>query len=187
MGYTRRPVVAVSGSPGSGKTTYAKFLADKLGLRLISGGHVFREMAKERGLSLLELNRLAMEDAGVDLELERRLYQEALNGGVVVESHLAGWTLRGVADVTIYVKASIKERIRRIAKREGREQTDVLKETLWREVLEAQRFRRLYAIDVTDLNHFDIVLDTTFLDEEEAKELLLSYCRAVLRRKGYQV
>ncbi|MEM4906212.1 MAG: (d)CMP kinase, partial [Sulfolobales archaeon] len=38
-------VIAVSGRPGSGKTTLAKSLADSLGLRYVSSGGIFRRMA----------------------------------------------------------------------------------------------------------------------------------------------
>ena len=51
--------IAVSGTPGSGKTTYARFLAEKYGLRFISSGMLFREIAREMGLDLLELHKLA--------------------------------------------------------------------------------------------------------------------------------
>ncbi len=179
----RGPVIAVSGSPGSGKTTYARYLSEKLGLRFISGGKVFRELAREKGLSLIELNKLASVDPRIDIELERKLLDEAMKGNVVIESHLAGWTLRGVADVLIYVKASLKSRLERISKRENRLIDDVLMETSWREAIEANRFLSLYAIDITDLTHFDIVLDTTYLSEEEAKELLFSLTRAILKKR----
>lgn len=177
------PVIAVSGSPGSGKTTYARHLSNELGLRFISGGMVFRELAREKGLSLIELNRLASIDPRIDIELERRLFKEALKGGSVIESHLAGWTLRGVADVLIYIKADLSTRVKRISKRENKEIDEVIIETAWREAIEAQRFYSLYAIDLTDLSHFDIVLDTTYLTEEEAKEILLFLTKSILRKK----
>lgn len=176
-------VIAVSGSPGSGKTTYARYLADALSLRFFSGGMAFRELAKERGLSLVELNRLAAKDARIDIELERRILEEAKKGGVVIESHLAGWTLRNIADLLIYVKADLRTRLERIASRERKNIKEIAVETMWREVIEAERFRDLYAIDITDLSYFDIVLDTTFLDEDEAKRLLLTIVRAVLSGK----
>lgn len=183
MARSRGPVIAVSGSPGSGKTTYARYLSEKLGLRFVSGGMVFRELAREKGLSLIELNKLALTEPRIDIELERKLFEEAMKGNVVIESHLAGWTLRGVADVLIYVKASFKSRLERISKRENKPMNDVLMETSWREAIEAHRFLSLYAIDITDLTHFDIVLDTTYLSEEEAKEILLHLTRSIIKKK----
>lgn len=176
-------VIVVSGSPGSGKTTYARYLAESLNLRFFSGGMAFRELARERGVSLIDLNKLAVSDTKIDIELERRIFEEAKKGGVVIESHLAGWTLRDIADVSVYVKANIKTRLERIASREKRDINEIAVETAWREVIEANRFRDIYAIDITDLSYFDVVLDTTHLEEEEAKRTLLAIVKAILKGK----
>ncbi|RLG57107.1 MAG: cytidylate kinase, partial [Candidatus Hydrothermarchaeota archaeon] len=59
-------VITISGLIGSGKTTVAKALAEKLMLRHVQAGMVFREMAKERGMSLQEFSKLAEKDKSFD-------------------------------------------------------------------------------------------------------------------------
>jgi cytidylate kinase len=54
-------VIAIGGPAGSGKTTYARHIAEKMGLRYVSAGIFFRKIAEEKGLSLIELNKLAEE------------------------------------------------------------------------------------------------------------------------------
>ena len=66
-------LITVSGPAGSGKTTLAAALADRLGYEHVSGGDIFREIAAERDLTPLELNRLAEADDGIDRDLDRRL------------------------------------------------------------------------------------------------------------------
>ena len=39
--------ITISGSPGSGKTTIAKLLAKKLGIKYVYSGDIFRKKAKE--------------------------------------------------------------------------------------------------------------------------------------------
>ena len=65
--------IAISGPAGSGKTTYAKRLAKELGLRYVSAGRLFRKMAKERDLSLVEFGKIAEKDFDIDREIDLSL------------------------------------------------------------------------------------------------------------------
>ena len=179
----RGPVIAISGPSGSGKTTYAKMLASDLGLEYYSAGAVFRKLAEERGLSLVELNKLAARSREIDFYIDRGVFERALKGSVVVEGHLVAWITREIADIAIYVTASLDERIRRIASRESRDFKEVLRETLVREELQSRRFSEYYGIDVGNLSIFDLVLDTTSLSIEEAYTIIKSFACSVLRRK----
>ena len=76
----RRLVIAVSGQPASGKTTYARYLAEVYGLRYVSSGKLFRECAKRMGISLLELHRIAERDYSIDREVDSRALEEAKKG-----------------------------------------------------------------------------------------------------------
>ncbi|NAZ39106.1 MAG: AAA family ATPase, partial [Acidilobus sp.] len=61
------PIIVISGQPGSGKSTYARRLADDLGLRYFTTGQAFRELAKRLGMNLMELNEAAERDPSIDL------------------------------------------------------------------------------------------------------------------------
>ncbi len=183
MSINRRPVIAISGPSGSGKTTYARMLAKDLGLEYYSAGSVFRKLAKEKGLSLVELNRLASRDPSIDLQIDRGVYERAVKGGVVIEGHLVAWIVRDVADLAIYVTASLAERVKRIAKREKRSASKVLFETLVREELQWRRFLEYYGIDSLNLAVFDLVVDTTSLGIDEAYQVILTYTCSVLHKK----
>ncbi len=47
--YLTMEAIIVSGMPAVGKTTVSKLLADALGLRVVGGGDVLKEMAAEEG------------------------------------------------------------------------------------------------------------------------------------------
>lgn len=177
----RRLVVAVSGKPGSGKTTYAKHIAATFGLRYVSSGGLFRKIAEERGLSLLELHRLAEEDESIDLEVDRRALEEAASGGAVVEGHLAVWLLKDVADLKIVFTAPLRVRAERVAKREGKSVDEALAEILSREESNRRRALKYYNIDIEDLSPCNLVIDTSVLDVEGVKAVVETFIREYLR------
>lgn len=181
------PTIAFSGPPGGGKTTYAKRLAQELGLEYYSAGTIFREYARERGVSLEELNQLAIKDPRIDYEIDSRTYRIGCRGNVVLEGHLVAWVISSIADVKIYITAPLETRVERIARREGRNRDEVLRETIFREYMHRQRFLMLYGIDIANLQIFNLVLDTGSLSAEEAYSLIRSYVCAVLLRKGYRL
>ena len=70
-------LITISGPAGSGKSTAAAALADRLDDDHVSGGDIFRELADEKGLTPLELNKRAEEDDTIDRDLDRRLREVA--------------------------------------------------------------------------------------------------------------
>ena len=171
-------VIAVSGPAGSGKTSHAKKLSETFNLRYVSAGQIFRRIARERGLSLIELSVLAERNPVVDLEVDYRSRMEALKGNVVIEGHLTAWIVRDIADVAIYTYAPLDVRIRRIAEREGKNFKEAFIETLMRERSQAKRFRMFYGIDVYDTSIFDLVIDTSKMSFEETSNIIVSYVKS---------
>ncbi|PIN81309.1 cytidylate kinase, partial [Candidatus Woesearchaeota archaeon CG10_big_fil_rev_8_21_14_0_10_32_9] len=62
--------ITISGNLGSGKSTVAKMLAKDLGYSHYSTGDFMRKMAEERGITLLELGKIAENDSSIDYELD---------------------------------------------------------------------------------------------------------------------
>jgi len=176
-------VIAVSGQPASGKTTIAKKLAEHYGLRYVSNGMLFRRLAEEKGIPFLEFHKLAEQDENIDKLIDSMALEEAKKGNVVIEGHLAGWVLKDVADVKIYLKASLEVRARRLAQRENMSIEDAIREITFREENNRKRYLKIYGIDIRDLSVFDIVIDTTYLNVDEVLEILRSYIDKIIARR----
>mgnify|MGYP001626159251 FL=1 len=164
--------MAIGGPPGSGKTTIAKLIAQKYGLRHVSIGQIFRRIAKERGLSLEQLSEVAAKDPSIDLMLDSIAKEEAKKGNVVIDGHASPWLLKGLANLRIAVVASFDVRVRRLAERDGRPLDEVFRETRLREEIERGRFLKLYNIDITDYTDFDLVINSERFSPDEIVEII---------------
>ena len=50
------PLITVAGGPGTGTTTLCKLLAKRLGVPHVYAGQIFRDMARERGMDVVQFN-----------------------------------------------------------------------------------------------------------------------------------
>jgi cytidylate kinase len=154
-------LITVSGPAGSGKSTLASSLASELAHEHVSGGDIFRDIAAERGLTPLELNRLAEKDDAIDRDLDSRLRSIARNrDSVVLESRLAGWMAGEYADFRVWLDAPLDVRTARIADREGKTVEKARSETEARTQSETLRYEEYYGIDIGDLSIYDLVVNT---------------------------
>jgi cytidylate kinase len=167
-------LITVSGPAGSGKSTLAAGLSDALGYEHVSGGDIFRSLAEERGVSLVEFNELAEEDDQIDRDLDQRLRTTAREGDdIVLESRLAGWMAGDYADLRLWLDAPLDARAARIADREEKPVAQVREETRTRTESEAQRYKEYYGIDIDDRSIYDLTLNTARWSADACLSLVL--------------
>jgi cytidylate kinase len=172
-------VITVSGPPGSGKSTVAKRIADLLGLRFVSAGQLFREIAQSKGIDVVGLNKQAEQDFSIDRQVDARSILEAEKGNVVIEGHLTGWVVRD-ADLKVYLNAPLDVRAKRIAERESINIDKAIKETVQRETSEKERFKKIYGFNLDLLSNFDLVINTSLYDLQDLLDVVIS---AILKSK----
>jgi cytidylate kinase len=164
--------IAISGLSGCGNTTLSRLLADRLGLKCIN--YTFRNLAQEKGISFEEMCALAQEDDQWDIYLDRHQVEMARKESCVLASRLAIWFLRE-ADCKIYLYASPEVRFKRIAHREGKALEEVARITQERDERDVRRYRRLYNVDLLDLEPADLILNTDLKSSDVLVEEILVY------------
>lgn len=172
---------------GSGKSTSAKRVAASLGYPHYSAGDFMRAMATERGITLVELNVLAENDASVDREIDAK--QKAFmdtHDDFVIDSRI-GWFLApdsfkvfldldldtSSARVFADMQAKKAERAGEIAS--VPETVDAVKVRLAERLQsEKDRYKKYYDIEnYQDPAHFDLVIDTKANDIPAVEKLIL--------------
>ncbi|HLA25109.1 MAG TPA: AAA family ATPase [bacterium] len=170
-------IIAIAGPIGVGKSTVAEGLAARLGYRVISGGEVFRDLARERGISVTDVNKLAEHDPTLDRELDRRQAELARAGDCVVESRLAGWMV--ASDLKVWLRAPVQVRAARVARREGLGAEAARADLIERERSEWARYKASYNVDIDDLSPYHLVIDTTLWTAEIIVEALAGFVRGL--------
>ena len=161
--------ITISGPPGSGKTTACNRLSEKLGLKAVVFGKIFRELAAEKHLSLLEFGQLAEKDPSIDEAIDARILEIArANEDIILESRLSAYMLsrNSIPAFKIYLGASPEVRMSRIGVREGQSLEDAKRETIERQASEAKRYMMYYNIDINDMSVYDLVVNTDELDPD---------------------
>lgn len=165
-------IISLSGVPGSGKTSVGKILADKLGMKFYSMGGLRGKMAKERGMTIDELNKLGENEAFTDKEVDD--YQRELGGKedhFVIEGRLSWHFIPH--SFKIFLTCDAPEAARRIFEARKRKEEGREDEPLYKTVNEAEeeirkrtesddrRYKKYYGVDYKDVGKYDYVLDTT--------------------------
>ncbi len=70
-------IITISGTPGSGKSTIAKKLVEMLHAQRIYVGGIRRELAREKGMTLEQLNEYAQTHPETDVDVDERAAAQA--------------------------------------------------------------------------------------------------------------
>lgn len=172
--------IAISGPPGSGKTTICMLVAKRLDCEVVLVGQIFRQLAVERGMSLETFQRLAEEDETIDRELDARMLAVATSkDNIIVEGRMAGPMLKAklVPVFAVYVDADERVRAERIAKRESKDVELVLREMNIRMRSERKRYLAFYGTDPSREDLYDLWIDSSELTADAVADLVVEGAR----------
>jgi cytidylate kinase len=169
--------ITISGLPGTGKSTVAKLLENRLGLPYVYSGEIFRRLAKKYKMSLEEFGAYCEHHREIDEELDAYQLELLQKGNVIVEGRIAGWIAyrHKIPAVKILLDASLVVRAKRIVKRERGDIDKRKQEILKREHSEATRYNAYYGIDVKDTSIYDLIIDTGDKSPEQIADIIMQH------------
>lgn len=182
-------IITMSGKAGSGKGTVSKILAEKLWYQHISIGAMKRELAATMGLTISEFNALGEKPENREkFDLKYEEYQKWLdvNEPIILDSRLSFYCQPKAFKV--YLDVSDEEAARRIFADKERtgdtygSEEEVLAMIKKRNVNDAKRYMDLYGVDMTDMNNFDLVIDTTKITPQQAADEIIEVFNLVKNR-----
>ncbi|MCD6496532.1 MAG: cytidylate kinase family protein [Candidatus Aenigmarchaeota archaeon] len=182
-------IISISGMPGAGKSTVAKMLSKKLGMKRYYIGGMRRELARKKGMDIDRLNEIGEKESWTDKEVDE--FQKELGkkeDNIIIEGRtsffLIPQSLKVFLDVDLHTGAQrIFEDVKKNAERNEPVYGSVAEaEAAVRKRMEGdkRRYKKYYGVDIYDRSHYDIVIDTTSMTPEEVAGRILS----VLKHRG---
>lgn len=178
--------ISFNGQEGSGKSTIAKMVAEKLSIPRYYMGQIFRDMAQEKSMTLPEFRKVCDADPAFDKKVDDyivKLSQEQER--FVIESRTAWHFIP--QSLKVYLKVDPREAAKRIFKNlsennnRGNEDKNldtvenIQASIIRRSQEDSERYFNLYGIHQDDEKNYDFVLDTTNLSIEEVFEKVMEF------------
>ena len=167
--------ITISGTPGSGKSTVAKILEKKLGIKYIYSGLIFRQLAEEHNMELEKFGKFCEQNSEIDKKLDDRQLEILKEGNVILEGRLAGWIAykNNIPALKVSIDTDIETRAKRIVNREKGSIDFRKKEIIERERSESLRYMNYYGIDLKDKSIYDLLIDSKNISPEEIVEIII--------------
>jgi cytidylate kinase len=174
--------ITISGRPGAGKTTIAKFLSKKLNYDFISVGNLQGKIALERGITINQLMERAKQDKSIHLEMDNKIKELGKEkDNFIIEGWIAFHFIPN--SFKIFLEVNEETGAKRIFhdKREDEPNQESLEKTQEkiRERVSNVRnsFKKYYGIDFLAKSQYDLVIDTTNKTPEQIVEKINSFLK----------
>lgn len=168
----KKEIITIAGKPGSGKSTAAKGVAEQLGFMHFSSGDLFRALAKEQGIDVLQANLAAEEEEEIpriDYLVDERLREIGKKEDqIVIDSRMAWhWIPQSYK---VFLDLDLETAAARILGKMTPERIEAehipskpaeYARTLQKRLeSEERRYRKIYGVQPLAVENYDLVLNT---------------------------
>lgn len=180
-------IITISGLPGSGKSYIAKRLADQLSWQSFDVGAHRRQMAKTRNMTLAEYNKLGETDPTTDREADDwQIDLGQTKDNFVISGRLAWHFIPDSLKIFLRVdpqtgaqrvfgslqKSNVRNEDNNLDNIEA-----VAASNAQRIASDKLRYQQYYNLDAYDESHYDFILDTTNLNQEQVFNEMMEFLK----------
>ena len=164
-------IITIGGLAGTGTSTVASILSQKMGIPYLSAGDIFRQMAAMRGMDVLDFSKFAEGNTDIDREIDQRQAQKARESeNLIVEGRLSAYFVE--APLKVWLTAALDIRSVRISHREDKPVELVREEILTREKSEAKRYQEIHNLDIGDMEVYHLIINTERFDAPGVAQII---------------
>ncbi|MDD1763393.1 MAG: AAA family ATPase [Methanobacteriaceae archaeon] len=164
-------IITIGGLAGTGTSTVANILSQKMGIPYLSAGDIFRQMAAEKGMDVLDFSKFAEGNTDIDREIDQRQAQAARESeNLILEGRLSAYFVE--AQLKTWLTAPLEIRSVRISHREDKPVELVREEILTREKSEAKRYQEIHNLDIGDMEVYDLIINTQSFDAPGVAQII---------------
>ncbi len=166
--------ILICGYTASGKSSIVEYIAKKLKYKFVHTSHILKQIHNNKPINQKNtkmnkgwyefsgLDNVRKDDISLDKKLDHYLVQLVKNkNNLVLDSWTLPYLTKKKGFIKIWLKATKKERVRRLTKRDKislKEANKILKQ---KDGFQRKQFIKLYDFDLNDLSVYDFIYDTT--------------------------
>ena len=172
--------ISITGDLGSGKSSVAKVLCERLGYKYFSTGLIQRTLGLKNGMNTLEFNKYTDDNKEIDDYIDQHLKDINKSSDLyVLDSRLAWFFIEKSFKVYLLTFNQIAaHRIindtKRIGEPNAADVNKKIEDSEERRNIENKRFEKNYGAKFDLLHNFDLVIDTSYATLEQVTKTILN-------------
>lgn len=185
-------IITINGSPGSGKSTVAEKLAEKLKYKRIYGGGIRRKMAQKKGMTLAEFNKWGETHFESDKIVDDYMLKIAKKEkNLIIESRIHYFLIP--TSLKIFLYADTETGAKRIWKNYKNTKTqrnedvinsleDLIESIEKRQKSDLKRYKKFYKADIWNKKNYDLWLDVSKMDKRQEFDTVYKFIKNKLKK-----
>ena len=164
-------IITIGGLAGTGTSTVASILSQRRGIPYLSAGDIFRQMAAEKGMDVLDFSKFVEGNTDIDREIDQRQAQAARESeDLIVEGRLSAYFVE--APLKTWLTAPLDVRSGRISHLKNKPVELVREDILTKEKREAKRYQEIHNLDIGDMEVYHLIINTERFDAPGVAQII---------------